>query len=74
MFDHVDMSYKKGYRMLTLSWSDGNTLIPINSCLVASSKESNVIGPGQILRQANNRRSEKKTGSNKGSGGDADTD
>lgn len=45
VFDHVDMSYKKGYRMLTLSWSDGNTLIPVNSCLVASSKESNVIGP-----------------------------
>ena len=31
--------------MLTLSWSDGNTLIPVNSCLLASSKESNVIGP-----------------------------
>lgn len=45
VFDHVDMSYKKGYRMLTLSWSDGNTLIPVNSCLVASSKESNVIDP-----------------------------
>ncbi|MCR5683883.1 MAG: transposase [Lachnospiraceae bacterium] len=45
VFDHVDMKYKKGFRMLTLSWSDGNTLIPVNSCLVASSKESNVIGP-----------------------------
>ena len=45
VFDHTDMSYKKGYRMLTLSWSDGNTLIPVNSCLVASSKESNIIGP-----------------------------
>lgn len=45
VFDHVDMKYKKGYRMLTLSWSDGNTLIPVNSCLVASSNESNIIGP-----------------------------
>lgn len=45
VFDHTDMNYKKGYRMLTLSWSDGNTLIPVNSCLLASSKESNVIGP-----------------------------
>jgi hypothetical protein len=34
-----------GYRMLTLSWSDGNTLIPVNSCLIASSNESNLIGP-----------------------------
>lgn len=45
VFDHVDMKYKKGYRLLTLSWSDGNTLIPVNSCLVASANESNVIGP-----------------------------
>ena len=45
VFDHTSMDYKKGYRMLTLSWSDGNTLIPVNSCLLASSKESNVLGP-----------------------------
>ena len=45
VFDHTSMNYKKGYRMLTLSWSDGNTLIPVNSCLLASSKESNIIGP-----------------------------
>lgn len=45
VFDHTCMNYKKGYRMLTLSWSDGNSLIPVNSCLLASSKESNMIGP-----------------------------
>ncbi|MDO4648587.1 MAG: transposase, partial [Eubacteriales bacterium] len=45
VFDHTDMSYKKGYRMLTLGWSDGNTFLPINSCLLASSKDSNIIGP-----------------------------
>ena len=45
VFDHTSMRYKKGYRMLTLSWSDGNTLIPVNSCLLASAKESNIIGP-----------------------------
>ena len=31
--------------MLTLSWSDGNTLIPVNSCLLASAKDANIIGP-----------------------------
>ena len=31
--------------MLTLCWSDGNSLISVNSCLLASSKESNIIGP-----------------------------
>ncbi len=38
VFDHTDMRFKKGFRMLTLSWSDGNTLIPVNSCLLASAK------------------------------------
>ena len=45
VFDHTSMKYEKGFRMLTLSWSDGNTLIPVNSCLLASSKESNILGP-----------------------------
>lgn len=45
VFDHTDMSYRKGYRMLTLSWSDGNTLIPVNSCLLASNKQENLCGP-----------------------------
>ena len=31
--------------MLTLSWCDGNTLIPVNSCLLASAKDTNIIGP-----------------------------
>lgn len=51
VFDHTSMRYKKGYRMLTLSWSDGNTLIPVNSCLLASSKESNLIGPVKTFDQ-----------------------
>ena len=45
VFDHTGMKFKKGFRMLTLSWSDGNTLIPVNSCLLASSKDTNIIGP-----------------------------
>lgn len=30
---------------MTLGWTDGNTFLPINSSLLASSKESNLIGP-----------------------------
>ena len=44
VFDHTDMHFKKGFRMPTLSWSDGNTLIPVNSCLLASAKDTNIIG------------------------------
>lgn len=45
VFDHTSMKYRKGYRLMTLGWTDGNTFLPINSCLLASSKESNLIGP-----------------------------
>lgn len=49
VFDHVEMKFRKGFRLLTLGWSDGNTFLPVNSCLLASSKESNIIGPAKEL-------------------------
>ena len=45
VFDHTSMKYRKGYRLMTVGWTDGNTFLPINSSLLASSKESNLIGP-----------------------------
>ena len=45
VFDHTSMKYRQGYRLMTLGWTDGNTFVPINSSLLASSKESNLIGP-----------------------------
>lgn len=45
VFDHTSMKYRKSYRLMTLGWTDGNTFLPVNSCLLASSKESNLIGP-----------------------------
>ena len=45
VFDHTSMTYRKGFRLMTVGWTDGNTFLPINSCLLASSKESNLIGP-----------------------------
>lgn len=45
VLDHTSMKYRKGYRLMTLGWTDGNTFLPVNSCLLASSKESNLIGP-----------------------------
>ena len=47
VFDHTSMKYRKGYRLMTLEWTDGNTFLPVNSCLLASSKESNLIGPAR---------------------------
>ncbi|WP_099192871.1 IS4 family transposase [Tepidibacter mesophilus] len=43
VFDHVDRKYKKGFRMLTLGWSDGNTFLPLAFTLLSSEKEKNRI-------------------------------
>ena len=40
IFDHTSMKYRKGYRLMTLGWTDGNTFLPINSSLLASSKKA----------------------------------
>ena len=47
VFDHTEMRYRKGFRLMTLGWTDGNTFLPVNSCLLASSKESNLIHPAE---------------------------
>ncbi len=43
VFDHVSMQFRKGYRLMTVGWTDGNTFLPVNSSLLASSKDDNVI-------------------------------
>ena len=44
VFDHVSMTYIKGFRMLTLGWSDGNSFVPIIHRLISSSNDKNVLG------------------------------
>jgi len=43
VFDHVDRKYKKGFRMLTLGWSDGSTFLPLAFTLLSSEKKKNRI-------------------------------
>lgn len=45
VFDHCDCRYKKGFRLLSLLWTDGNTAVPVNSCLLSSTQDKNVLGP-----------------------------
>ena len=45
VFDHVSMRCKKGFRLLTLGWTDGCTFLPINYSLLASSDAEKVFGP-----------------------------
>ena len=43
VFDHCSMKYKRGYRMLTLGWSDGNSFIPVNHCLLSAAEDKNLL-------------------------------
>ena len=43
VFDHCSMTFKRGYRMLTLGWSDGNTFVPVNHCLLSAADDKNLI-------------------------------
>lgn len=44
VFDHDHERYYTGLRALTLGWSDGNTFLPLNFALMASSKTKNQVG------------------------------
>lgn len=43
VFDHCSMKFKRGYRMLTLGWSDGNSFIPVNHCLLSAADDKNLL-------------------------------
>lgn len=43
VFDHAEGRHTKGFRMLTLGWSDGNSFLPLNHCLLSSTKRGNRI-------------------------------
>ena len=45
VFDHTDNRYYRGFRMLTLGWSDGIIFLPVSCVLLASSKEKNRLVP-----------------------------
>lgn len=44
VFDHDEKAYFKGFRALTVGWSDGNTFLPVSSALMSSSKKTNQLG------------------------------
>ena len=39
--DHTTKKFVRGFRMLTLGWSDGNTFLPLAFSLLSSEKQSN---------------------------------
>lgn len=41
VFDHTQNGFLKGHRLLSLCWSDGATLMPLDFALLSSAKEKN---------------------------------
>jgi hypothetical protein len=41
VYDHAQKLYKTGFRLLSLGWSDGNTFLPVNSCLMSTENKKN---------------------------------
>jgi len=41
VFDHTTHKYLKGFRLLTLGWSDGNSFLGVDFALLSSAKEAN---------------------------------
>lgn len=48
-FDHAKRVYKYGFRLLTLGWSDGNTFLPVNGCLLSTENKKNRINEAAIV-------------------------
>ena len=49
VYDHAKNTYKYGFRLLTLGWSDGNTFLPVNSCLLSSANSKTRINEAKSL-------------------------
>jgi len=41
VFDHCDKRFLKGFKMLTIGWSDGASFLPLDFVLLSSEKEKN---------------------------------
>lgn len=44
VYDHDKHDFFKGFRALTVGWSDGNTFLPVSFALMSSSKKVNQLG------------------------------
>ena len=48
VYDHAKHRYAKGFRLLSLGWSDGNTFVPIVGSLLASEKDNNILSKANL--------------------------
>lgn len=48
VFDHCSMKFKKGFRLLTLGWSDGNSFLPVDFTLLSAAEDNNLLFEGKM--------------------------
>ena len=53
VYDHAKHTYKFGFRMLTLGWTDGSTFLPVNSILLSSENKKNRINEANTVDKRN---------------------
>jgi hypothetical protein len=49
VYDHAKKKYTLGFRLLTLGWSDENTFLPVNGCLLSSENQKARINEAKEL-------------------------
>jgi hypothetical protein len=49
IYDHAKHTYRFGFRMLTLGWSDGSTFLPVNSILLSSGNAKSRINEAESM-------------------------
>lgn len=49
VFDHTSHKFCKGFRMLTLGWTDGSSFLPVSFNLLSSSNEKNRLCPANAV-------------------------
>ena len=66
VFDHASMRYTKGYRLMTVGWTDGNAhFLPVNS--LQPQNPDNLIGTGACARMVDPWLVDRGTGTDEGS-------
>jgi len=45
VYDHNDQRYYRGFRLLTLGWSDGSSYLPVSFSLLSSANQKNRLAP-----------------------------
>ena len=48
VYDHNDHKTRLGYRMMTCAWSNGDSLVPVQQCLLTTNNPDLMVGPDEF--------------------------